>query len=101
MLGKAHTKKLHGSPLFCGFPTASVFEESKSSSPSNNPNITSLLRADSNERYGRRDHIRTFGNEENNDESVFERLVKLANNIEMTKSKKDITMCHRLPSRNP
>ena len=57
--------------------------------------------ADSNEQCDRRDNILIFGVEDEIDEDVYERVVEVANDIGVTVSKQDITVCHHLPSRNP
>ena len=57
--------------------------------------------ADSSEQYCRPDNISIFAVEEINDEDLSERMVKVANDIGVTVSKQDISVCHRPPSRNP
>ena len=69
--------------------------------PSNIADITSLFCADSNEQYGRCDTISILGVAEINAEDVYERKVEVANDIGVTTSGKDISLCHCLPSRNP
>ena len=87
-------------PFLCGFCAASGFEECKTSPTSNNADIASLLCADSNEQYRRRDNIRILGVDEINDEDVYERVVEMANDNGVSISKQKISVCHRLPSRN-
>ena len=72
----------------------------KTSPRSTNANFTSLFWADSIEQYGRRDNIRFFGVEENTDGDEYDRLVEVTNDIGVTISKQDISVCHRLPSLN-
>ena len=100
MVAYAHTKKIHGSPLLMWFFALHWFEECEKSPPSNNVDITSLFWADSIDKYGRHDDIRIFA-VEINDDHVYERLLELANEIRVTTCKQDISVCHRLSSRNP
>ena len=99
IVAKARTK-FHGLPLFMWFVHCIKVEECKTSPPSNKSDFTSLFSADSNERYGRRDNIRIDGVEVINEGDVYERLVELANYNGVTISKQDISVCHRLPSKN-
>ena len=94
-------QKIKGSPLFCGFCALSGFEECKTMPPTHNAVIKNLFCAASNEMYGRLDHICIFGVEEIYNEGLFERAVEVANDNGVTISKQDISVCHRLPSRNP
>ena len=60
----------------------------------------SFFCADSNERYCRRYNIRVFWDKENNDEDIYERALEVANDIGVTKCEQDVSVCHRLHSRN-
>ena len=93
-------RELHGSPLLCSFRAAAGFEERKTSPPAN-IDITISICADSNGQYGRGDNICIFEIEEMNDKDVYERVVEVVNDVGVTISKHDISVCHHLPSREP
>ena len=82
------------------FCAASGFEECKTSRSSNNADLMSFFCAESNEQYGQLDNIRIFGVEDINDEVVYERVLEVANYMGVRISKRDSSVCHRLPSRN-
>ena len=88
-------------PFPCGFCAASGLEKCITTPSSINADTTSLFYAGSNEQYGRRYNIHLFGVEDFDDEDVYARVVKLANDIGVTISKQNLSMCHCLPSRNP
>ena len=99
-LTKRITRNLMDYPFLCSFSAALVFQDCKTSPPSYDAGITNLFCAGSNEQCSWRDKISTLGVEENNDEDVFERVVKVVNYIGVTISKQDISVCPRRPSRN-
>ena len=90
----------------CSFCAASGFEECKTSPPSNNSDITSLLCADSNEQYGRRANIRNLRVEEIDNEDVCELVVQVPNDIGVTGSIQNIGVSsparqkHRITPKN-
>ena len=87
-------------PFLRSFCAASGCEECKKSQPSNGADIKSLFCADSIEQWGWRNNIRICVVEEINDKDVHGRVAEAANEIRVTKSKQDIRVFHRLPSRN-
>ena len=93
-------------PFLCGFCAASeVLElrEKQSQDSEQSPitsKLSSLFNADSNEQYGRRDNIRIFGVKEEADEDVYQKVVDVARKVGHQISKTDISICHRVPSRN-
>ena len=93
-------RDLNGSPLLCRFRAAAGFEVRKTSPPAN-IDITILFCADSNGQYGRGDNICIFENEDMDEKDVYERVVEVVNDVGVTISKHDISVCHHLPSREP
>ena len=67
------------------------FEQYETSPTSNNADLMSLFCKDSDEQFGRRDNIRSFGVEEFN-EDVNERVIEVAKDIGVTISKQDISV---------
>ena len=92
-------RNLMDRPLLCVFRASSGIEDFKISPLSNNADITGLNCADSIEQYDRRDNIRIFG-VEINDEAVYECVVEVANDTRVTISKQSFSVCHRGPSTN-
>ena len=62
--------------------------------------LFSLLNAVSNEQYERRYNVRIFGTNEEADEDVYQNIVDVATEIGHRFSKKDISVCHRVHSRD-
>ena len=85
----------------CAFCAALGFEECKTSPPSKNTINTSLFCANSKYQSGRNDKIRSFWVDDVSDEDVIERVVEVANYFGLMISKQDISVSHRLLSRNP
>ena len=88
-------------PFVGGFCAALRFEECTTLPPSNNSDNNSLFRADWHEKHGRRDNIRICRIEKKNVDDVYDRVVKMANEIVVITSKQHISVCHLLPARNP
>ena len=104
---KNRKKRIHESHFLCGFCAASEVSElceKQSKEPEQSPitgEFFSLLNADSNEQYGRRDDVRIFGVKEEADEDVYEKVVDVAMKVGHQMSKTGIiSICHRVPSRN-
>ena len=59
------------------------------------------LCADSNQQYGQHDNMLIFEKEEISNKDEHERLLEAAGDIEVTKSKQEVSVRHRLPFINP
>ena len=53
---------------------------------------------DSIEQYGRRENVKIFGVEEETGEDVFAKVVSVAEKAGVSITKKDVSICYRLPS---
>ena len=87
---------------FCAASLVSELREKQSKDPEQYPftgKLSSLFNADSNEQYGRRDNGRIFGLKEEADEDVYQKVVDVAMKVGQI-SKTDISICHRVPSKN-
>lgn len=89
-------------PFLCGFCAAAEVAALKSAPAVNDESnkLFSLLQTDANEQYGRRDNIRVFGLEESPDEDPYEVMIGVAEKVGVELHKSDISVCHRVPSRN-
>ena len=83
-------------PLFCGFCAASEVSEQFPSTGK----LSSLFNADSNEQYGRRYNVTILGVKEEADQNNYQNGVDVAMKVLHQISKIDISICHRVPSRN-
>ena len=103
---KKNTQRIRKSSFFVWFCAASEVSElrEKQSQHSEQSPITgklsSLFNADSNEQYGRRDNVRTFGLKEEDDENVYQKVDDVAMKVGHQISITDISICHRVSSRN-
>ena len=103
-------KKIHRGfmdrPFLCGFCAAAevadlqsklakIAEKSQISGE-----LSSLFNADSNQQYGRRDNVRIFGVEGAPNEDVYQAVIDVAEKAGCQVSRADISICHRVPSRN-
>ena len=82
-------------PFLCGFCAAAEVADlqSKLAKITEKPQI-------SGEQYGRRDNVRIFGVEEAPNEDVYQAVIDVAENAGCQVSRADISICHRVPSRN-
>ena len=93
-------------PFLCGFCAAAEVADLQSKlakiteKPQISGELSSLFNADSNQQYGRRDNVRIFGVEEAPNEDVYQAVIDVAEKAGCQVSRADISICHRVPSRN-
>ena len=95
---EGNPQRLLDSTIHCGFcsakQAAKVFEVLK-------PNLlrtpTCAFHADELEQYGRRDNIQISGVVEEQNKDVYQKVANVADRIEVTIDKTNISVCHRLP----
>ena len=89
------TKNFFSRPFLCGFYAVEELKTIQCSAPGD---LSPVIDAYSIEQFGGRENVRIFDVGEEPGEDVFAKVVSVAEKAGVSKTKNDVSICHRLPS---